>query len=84
MKTTTIRVSVQTHQRITERAKWGEPLEDVIIRLLNSEQISKEKIDTFLNYLIEKEKELRNQSLQEYISKKPITEAIKKFKEVFP
>jgi hypothetical protein len=52
MKTTTIRVSAQTHQRITKQAKWGEPLEDVIIELLNYQKNTKENIKKFYEYLV--------------------------------
>jgi hypothetical protein len=52
MKTTTIRVSAQTHQRITKQAKWGEPLEDVIIELLNYEHLTQEKIRKFHSFLL--------------------------------
>jgi len=54
MKTTTIRVSTPTHQRITKQAKWGEPLEDVIIRLLNQ----KESLKTFYDKLMAFENQL--------------------------
>ena len=77
----TIRVSPQTHQRLTNLAKWGEPIEQVIIELLNEKKHSQEKIDAFLNYLLEKEKELDNECLWD--SKKYITEVIEKFKETF-
>ena len=81
MATKTIRVSTQTHQRLANLGKWGEPIEQVIIELLNEKKHSQEKLDAFFDYLLEKEKELDNECLWE--SKKCITEAIEKFKEKF-
>ena len=75
----TIRVSPQTHQRLTNLAKWGEPIEEVIIELLNEKKRSKEKTDAFFDYLLAKEKELDNECLWE--SKKYLTEVIEKVKE---
>jgi hypothetical protein len=77
----TIRVSPQTHQRLTNLAKWGEPLEQVIIELLNEKKHSQEKIDAYFNYLLQLEKELDSQC--EWDTKKHVTTAIKKFKEIF-
>jgi len=81
LATKTIRVSTQTHQRLANLGKWGEPIEQVIIELLNEKKHSQEKLDAFFDYLLEKEKELDNECLWE--SKKCITEAIEKFKEKF-
>jgi hypothetical protein len=39
LKTTTIRVTEQTKQRLAKLAKWGEPLEQVIIELLNQKKL---------------------------------------------
>jgi len=77
----TIRVSPQTHQRLANLAKWGEPIEQVIIELLNEKKHAQEKIDTFLDYLFNKEKELDNECL--WKSKKHLAEVIEKFKEIF-
>lgn len=75
----TIRVSPQTHQRLTNLAKWGEPIEQVIIELLNEKKHSQEKIDAYLNYLLEKEKEEDIWNHRVF----PLAEVIEKFKEVF-
>jgi predicted CopG family antitoxin len=82
LTTKTIRVSTQTHQRLANLGKWGEPIEQVIIELLNEKKHSKEQIDAYFDYLLQLEKELDSQC--EWDTKKHVTTAIEKFKETFP
>jgi hypothetical protein len=73
----TIRISPKTHQRLTNLAKWGEPLEQVIIKLLSTHEdllSTQEKLAKFYDYLLnlEKERDIRE-----------LTPIIAKFKETF-